>query len=406
MSRLSCSSFAERVGVAVLAAALVAIPDPAPAQSAAQAAAPAAAVPLIDQAAAAEAELRIAAAIDRLYLLLIEHPGTGDALAARLRLARLLALTGDVPQAVLQCQLLRNELPADHPLRNEALELATLLARRLRSGQAGQAYFPAFEAVASRGVQALDEPRTIVFEHENRLLLLDEGAGKLYRVAADGSTLLSVPQEPAAVAVLPDGSVLVAGKTGLAPVPPTRTIALSGTWGGKVRQVKKIRSMAALRDGNLLVIDRDYDGVLRCLPANGACQPWGPPGKFRVVRVGPTGWVYLLDDRGQGVRVLDASQKAITIVGPTAGSAKLGRVEDIAVDGGHGLYLLDKDLKQVFVLHMRAQPDGRIAAGLSASVMVPQEGDRALKNPSAIAVSPSGQVYLGGKSSARVMRFR
>jgi hypothetical protein len=404
MSRLSSSSFAERAAAAALMAVLAAAP--APAQTAGQSAAPAAVVPLLEQAAAAEAELRIEAAIDRLYLLLIEHPGTGDALTARLRLARLLALAGDVPQAVLQCQLLRNELPADHPLRRDALELATALARRLRAGQAGQAYFPTFEAVVSRGVQALDEPRAIIFEHENRLLLLDEGGGKLYRVAADGSTLLSVPQEPAAVAVLPDGSVLVAGKTGLAPVPPSRVIALSGTWGGKVRQVKKIRSMAALADGNLLVIDRDYDGVLRCLPANGACQPWGPAGKYRVVRVGPTGWVFLLDDRGQGLRVLDAAQKSITLIGPTVGAAKLQRVEDIAVDGAHGVYLLDKDLRQVFVLHMKTQADGRIAAVPSATAMIPQEGDRALKNPTAIGVSPSGQVYLGGKSSARVMRFR
>ena len=65
----------------------------------------------------------------------IEHPGTDDAVGARLRMARLLAVTGSVPQALLQCQLLRDEVPGDHPARGEAIELASLLARRFRAGQ-------------------------------------------------------------------------------------------------------------------------------------------------------------------------------------------------------------------------------------------------------------------------------
>ena len=142
----------------------------------------------------------------------------------------------------------------------------------------------------------------------------------VYLVGKETAAAVASPPEPTAVTMLPGGGVAIVGKTGLVvgqgTGPAARPIPLSGTWGGKARPVKKVRSMAALSDGSLLVVDRDYDGVLRCDPSSGACAPWGPAGKFRVVRVGPTDWVFLLDDRGQTVRVLDPAQRTITVVGP------------------------------------------------------------------------------------------
>jgi len=362
---------------------------------------------LLVQAAKAEADLRIDAAIDRLYELLIEHPGTADALTARLRLARLLTVAGSIPQAILECQLLRDELPTDHPLRADALALSTVLARRLRGSQsAGVPYFAVFEPVPARGVQAMDEPRALLFEGETQFVLLDEGAGRVYRVGAESASAVASPPEPTAAALMPDGTLVMAGKTGLVTVPASRTMQLSGSWGGKARQAKKVRSMAALSDGSLLVVDRDYDGVLRCQLSSGACAAWGPIGKYRVVRVGPTGWVYLLDERGTGVRVVDASQRQIALVGPMAGATKLEKIGDIALDGAHGLCLLDTDLKRILVFHLKTAADGRIGPVLTATVALPQEGERAMKNPSAIGVSPSGSLYVAGKSSARMMRYR
>jgi hypothetical protein len=413
MTSLWSNSFGSRTGLAGLTAMAFLLASPAvcaqpPVGGAVPAGAPA--MPgesLLVQAAKAEGDLRFESAIDRLYELLIEHPGTADALTARLRMARLLAVTGSLPQAILECQLLRDELPMDHPLRAEALALATVLARRLRaSPSSGAPYFAIFEPVPARGVQALDEPRALVFEGESRFVLLDEGAGRVYRVGAESASPVASPQDPTAAAVMPDGTLVMAGKTGLMTVPASRTIQLSGTWGGKARQAKKVRSMAALSDGSLLVVDRDYDGVLRCQLSSGACAPWGPIGKYRVVKVGPTDWVYLLDDRGQGVRVIDASQRAITLVGPVAGVTKLEKIGDIAVDAAHGLCLLDTDLKRILIVHLKTGADGRIGPMLTATVALPQEGERAVKNPTAIGVSPSGSVYVAGKSSPRMMRYR
>ena len=361
---------------------------------------------LLTQARRAEADQRFDVAMDRYYALLLEQPGTKDAQTARLELARLLALSGNVSSAVLQCQLLRDELPSDHPMRERALELASLLGRRLRAAATSSAYYSTFEAIPGRGIPALDEPRTLVFEGESRFALVDDGAGRVYRMAADGGGAVGTGPEPTAVAVLPDGAIVVASKTGLSRIPAATPVVLSGTIGGKARQLRKVRSMAALSNGDLLVVDRDVEALLRCQPATGACAAWGPAGKFRTVRVGASDWIYLLDDRGQGVRVIDASQRPITLIGPMLGGMKFEKIEDLAVDSAHGVYLLDGPLKRVHLAVMRLGTDGRVTAVSLGAAAMPQEGERALKNPTTIGVSPSGAAYVTGKGSPRVMRFR
>ena len=363
--------------------------------------------PLLGQAVSDESGFRFDAALDRLYELVIEHPGTDDAVAARLRLARLLALTGSVPQALRQCQLLRDETPADHPARREALELATLLSRRFRAAQSTMApYFSVYEAIAARGLPSIDEPSDVVFESDTRAVLLDQGAKRVFRLDPDSAVAGAAPQDPTAIAFLRDGPLVIAGKTGLWTGPAASPVVLGGTWGGKARQAKKVRSMAAASDGSLFVIDRDFDGVLRCEPGTGRCAPWGPAGEYRVVRIGPAGWVFLLDERGQYVRVVDASGRALAAVGPVFDGMKFGRIESMALDRAHGFYLLDTSLKRIYVCHLKASADGKIGASLSGWVPVPQEGDRATKNPAAIGVAPTGWVLVAGKSQARVMRFR
>lgn len=410
MNRSLFNSFAERRGLVLVVALWVGLAvspvAQSPARSAAQPAATASGDSLLARAVSAEAELRLELAKDHLYEILLMHPGTGDAVAARLRLARLLALSGDLQASILECQLLREELPSDHPLREQALSLATTLGRRLRAvSTPGSAYFATIELSGTRGVATFDEPRTIAFEGEGRFVVLDEGAGRVYRVGGETATQMTV-QDPTAVAVMPDGSLLIAGKTGLTTVPPSRTILLSGMWGGRTRQVRKVRSIAPLSTGDVLVIDRDYDGLLRCQLGSGMCAPAGPAGKYRVVKAGIADWSYLLDDRGQSVRVLDAGQRQIAAIGPMLGAARLERVEDISVDGAYGLYLIDKETKRLHIVNLRSAHDGTISAVVLGSVLIPQEGDRAMKNPSAMGMAPSGALTLAGESAPRVMRLR
>lgn len=360
---------------------------------------------LLAQARDAEAAYQFDVALDRLYALEIEQPGTPDALTGRLHLARLLTLANDLPAAILQCQALRDELPPNQREREQAFDLATLLARRLRS-RVGTFTYGA-EVVAPRGLTSLDEPTALVNAPDGTLLLVDQGADKLYRLTGDAAAPLGAAvQNPSAAIQLSDGAVAIGTKNGIVSLPAGKTVPTTGSWGGKTRALKRVRSMAANSKGDLFLVDREYDGLLRCAAGAATCAPWSAPGALRAVKVGPSDYVYTLDEKQQVIRVFDDAGKLVTTVGPLFGGTKLEKVADIAVDSAYGLYLLDADLHRVEIVALHVQPDGRLSADSIGSVAIPPQGDRAIKNPSALTVTPSGAILVAGKSVARMLRFR
>ena len=372
---------------------------------------------LLMQARQAEAAYQFDLALDRLYALEIEQPRTPDALAGRLQLARLLVLANDLPAAILQCQALRDELPvtgggapaaSNERTRQQALDFATSLARRLRIRNAGSAFYASPETFAPRGLPQIDEPTGLVDAGDGSILLVDQGADKLFRVTGETAAAIASAgiQDPNAAAPLGDGAIAIGTKNGLVSLPPGKTVPATGTWGGKPHPVKRARAMAANSKGDLFIVDREYDGLLRCAAGSASCAPWGPPGKLRTVKVGPSDFVVTLDDKQQVVRVLDDAGKSVTSLGPMFGATKLEKIVDVAIDTAYAVYLLDADLKRIEVGALRAQSDGRISAEPIGAVAIPIEGDRAIKNPAALFVSSSGTIFVAGKSVPRLLRFR
>ncbi len=149
--------------------------------AAAQAGAPASV--LLQQAVSAEGAMQLDVALDRPYALQMDRPRTPEAQGGRLRLARLLALAGDLPAALLQCQALRDGLPADRPERQRALEFATLVARRLLDRTRAPAA-PILEALPLRGLAEFDEPAAVLLERSGAWLVADQGRNRL--VPGDG----------------------------------------------------------------------------------------------------------------------------------------------------------------------------------------------------------------------------
>src|SRR5439155_16160748 len=164
---------------------------------------------------------------------------------------------------------------------------------------------------------------------------------------------------------LGDGALAVGTKTGIVmvpPGPPGKTVPATATWGGKTHPLKRARAMAINSKGDLFLVDREYDGLLRCAAGATACAPWSPPGKLRTVKVGPSDFVVTLDDKQQIVRVFDDTGKLVTSLGPLFGTTKLEKISDVAIDASYAIYLLDADLKRVEVGALRMQGDGRISA--------------------------------------------
>ena len=408
MAKSSCRNSAERprsLAPALASAALTgALAVGAMAVPCAQQGPAAAASALLQQAAEAEATGRIDVALDRLYTLQLEHPRTSDALIARTPLARLLILQGDLPSAALQAQALRDDSPPESPQRQATLDFATLVARRLRA-KSPSAMYGAPDALAASGLAKLDEPTALMFESSGALLLVDQGDKRVYRILGGTTTTLNVAQEPTAAA--PAGSTLiVGGKNGLTASPAGAPLPATGTWGGKARAVKKIRSVAANSRGDLFVVDRDYDGLLRCAAGATSCAPWGPPGKLRVVKIGPSDLVVTLLDKPNVVRVVDPAGKLLTAIGPSIGATQLKTTVDVEMDHAYSLYVLDGDLRRVDIVALRVGADGRTSAESIGTIAIPTEGERAIKNPSALAVSPDGTIVVAGKGTSQLLRFR
>lgn len=360
---------------------------------------------LIDQAARAEAAFRFDVATADLYEVLLEHSKDADAVDGRMPLARLLALAGNAAAGLLHCQALQDALPADHPRRRAAVDLARILARRLRL-TAGGAYFPTAGIASARGVTNLDEPTAVHFERSGGYLLVDEGDKRAYRVVRDTATPIGASSdENASAAFLPDDTMIVAGKNGIS-IGGGKPVFLAGSWDGRTRQAKKIRSLAAMSSGDVIAIDRDFDGLLLCKAGGVSCAPWGPVGKFRTVKAGLSDFVFVLDDNKKVVRVLNRTGRQIAAIGPTAGTLKFGEIVDIAVDEAYGLYLLDKETRRIEIMALQSRADNTLGLIPLGSTVIATEGDRAMRDPSAIGIASDGSALLVGRSATRFLTLQ
>jgi hypothetical protein len=362
--------------------------------------------PLLEQATAAEAAGQLPTAIDRLYTLLLEQPHSPDSLRARLLLARLLVLTGDASAAVLQCQAFRDEPGAAEADRAEALDLATTLARRVR-GRPGASPYVSMTVAGGRGLQQLDTPVSIEMEPSGTFLVVDEGDKRIYRIGADGATVVAAAlRDPTAAAVMPDGTLVVGTRDGLVTVPGNTPVARTATERGRSREIKRIRSVAVNSRGDLFVVAREVDGLLRCAAGGGPCVVWGSNARLRTVKVGLGDLVYVLADNQQAVQVINEAGRAVLTVGPTVAGARTEKIGDIAVDNAYGLYLLDTDLKRVHVVALKSTGGNAFAVDALGNVPIPTEGDRSLRNPSAIGVTRDGTLLVAGRSAPRLLRFQ
>ena len=344
-------------------------------------------------------------ALDRLYTLELEYPRTPAAVAGRADLARLLALRGDLPAAILQAQAFRNE-STDEAHRKRMLDFTTIVARRLRS-KTPSSLFAASDLIPVRGLMDTDEPTGLVVLPDGAFLLVDSGAKRLYRVEPGLETAARVleKERTTAAASWAGGSLIVGVKTGLMVIPGDRLLSTAGAWDNKPRRIQNVRSMAVNSRDELFVVDGDYDkGLLRCDRDAASCSPWAQSGKLRTVKVGPSDFVLTLDDK-DAVRLYNDRGKLLVTLAPMAGGLRIEDIADVAVDRAYSIYRLDAKNRRVVVDALRVAADGSYTADL-VGVAAIHANDRGLKNPSALAVTNDGEVVVADKGTSRFVRFR
>jgi len=343
-------------------------------------------------------------AIEQLYRLAREHPGTREAVRGRLQLAQLLALSGHLDAALLQCQRARDETSPSDLERQAAIDISTTLVRELRVQTGRRSYFPSISATTLGGIRRFVEPTTLLVIEDGTLVVADRGEKRIYSVTGAAVTTLASTNDPTAATALSDGTLAIADRQGL--LLGQNRSTLVGTWGGSSRELRNVRALASNSRGVLFVVDGDYDGVLRCPSGASSCEPFGVPGEARTVKVDPSDYVYVLDDGDPLVRVFDPDGRPIATVGPQLGSRRLREIRDIAVDRAFGVYLLDDDSRTVEVARLRRMEDGRLRAAPIASIPIPREGPRALDRPSTLGVTPDGSVLVTGRSTSTLLKLQ
>jgi hypothetical protein len=120
------------------------------------------------------------------------------------------------------------------------------------------------------------------------------------------------------------------------------------------------------------------------------------------VKIDANDLVWILDDRQPIVRLLDLDGKSLASIGPVVATTKFERIADIAVDQAYGLYLLESEQRRIYSFVLR----GPYTPELIGSIAIPIEGERAMRNPSAIGVDPAGTVFVAARGSASLLRFK
>ena len=312
------------------------------------------------------------------------------------------------------------------------------------------------------GGWTLDEHHS--YDAARQVLLLGDGrqrhAGQLNRVvstvAGDGRTVFAGDGGPAAdaslwaphsVAVMPDGSLLIAdsGHARIRRVGPDgiiATVAGSGRPGDPLgdggpataANLSDVRSVAAAPDGSFLIADRGHsrirrvgpDGIIttvagdggRCDYDVGVCGDGGPAATAQLnypvaVALAPDGSIYIAESEARRVRRVAPDGVITTVAGggaPAAGpgdggpaiGAVLGRTHDVAVGPDGSLYLLHDGFGTISARVRRVSPDGIIStvAGSEKRPPPPGLGDGGpataarIHAPRDITVGPDGTVYL------------
>lgn len=210
---------------------------------------------------------------------------------------------------------------------------------------------------------------------------------------------------PAAVAVAPDGTVLVGDSERLRRF--TRDGAPVADWPGEVRfeapatgepqpgesattHPRGVGGIAVAADGTVYATDLGSGRVRRFDPKGAELEAWGGVSEPRGVAVAPSGEVYVADDGGNRVRRLSPQ-------GIELGAWELQDPHGVAVAPDGQVYVAEPQTHRV----LRYDAEGKLQEAFGDA----GEGGARLNQPEAVAIDCQGTAYVIDGSEKRVHAF-
>jgi WD40 repeat protein len=355
---------------------------------------------LIDQATRLETQGKFVEAYDLLSSLKTRYPNSSLRADAEYRMGLTIVYDNRPNEAALQFQQVISRYPNTEAARL-ALNMNAILYRLYIAPATDKKIFLP-DANYSSLIEALDDPIGLAVDSDGNAYFSDHGKKLLYTLDPKGKmTNSATVLSPYFVSIAPDKQVLIANDT---------TVYMSGSDNisfsrinpqtqAKAGYLEEIRSVAQNSDGEFYVVSGKMSGVLvydknkNPIP-NRTLAATEDLGK---VVISPRGFIYLMSRKGDLVHVYDADGKSQFTISKTGRDLSVGRFDDIAVDNAGNLYLLTGNPRGIMIY----SPQNKYLRYLGSE----KNSALSFENARAIAIGPTGSIYVLDKGTKRVIKL-
>jgi TolA-binding protein len=335
-------------------------------------------------------------ALARLAQVGLEYPRSDWAARSKLSSARCLVAKGRVPEAMAALYNVTALFP-DTDSAQTARALGTILYRLHVRPPAEPAFVASDRTLAPAGTRLRDVTGLTVAP-DGSLLVAGRTGVLMYNAAAPRAISAG---EMRGLALDRRGRV-VAAQRGLlvqqtAP-PPGAPVLLTLTVprpDGPARILSDLAAVAVLSSGERLVADRELRTVYRFSEAGKFLAPFASVRAARIA-IGPTDTIALLDRDTKTISLFDASGRATGRITARGTGYELTAPADLAFDAVGHLYVLDRSGIVVFA------PDGQTPV---VTFTDPPRAAGGLRNATALAIDPAGRLYVYDDGAERVVVY-
>jgi TolA-binding protein len=329
-------------------------------------------------------------ALDRLREVTVQFPRSIWAARAGLLEASLLVGTGEPLEAARVLQRITSRFPGSQEAA-AAVDRNTILYRLHIRPDGRSAFVPAGEPLTGRSGRLRDMAGLALLPNGEVALAGRTGVLVMTR---DGTLVRQAPAtDPRQVTADSRGRLFIVQRAVVSRETDAglRRSALTAVQSGQPRLLQEISAGALLSTGDLLVADRDLRGVARFAP-DGKFKGIFATGRVRSMALGPSELVAMLSDESRDVTIADQDGKMRARIPARTADYDLDSAQDLAFDVLGYLYVLTREGVTIFT------PDGRFALGFTP------DGD-ALRRGRALAVDPAGRLYIYDDNQDRVIVF-
>ncbi len=225
----------------------------------------------------------------------------------------------------------------------------------------------------------------------DREVLVSDGAVGLVRIDSSGKSTAAAVRSPGRPFVDHRGSFYAPLGSSIRRLEPPESRSFQ-SGGDKPKALDKIDTGARGPLGHWFLLDRSSDGVQVFLDDGTPKPPLGAGLDIRDISVDERGRLYVLSQRPSKISIFGLDGQVVSSFTGT-----WSKPTSLAVDWLGNIYVLDASENSVAVLNGKGEAVATIPASLP--------GVGALRSPTDIAVSPSGQVYLTDSRLQTVYRL-